>query len=566
MKSLFDPFNRGLNKPACLTIRENPCRARAVIENQIPMSFAAGVLLLLWVVASILLNGIALLHYWTKLRGLELVAYGAAAGVVLHGLLGCTIAAAPAVRWVFVAILFAATLLSAVYFAVRRVLPEFSLALSRPSKVSIALWFLSLVLSLRLLHVDVQYPEFLPDGPYVFKTPSVNVKIQYLTSLPVDNYIPFAVTEFFLRGVSFKKERPILPGNEVSNRTILMSLVALPFRAAIGTKYDHPDLGTYNYLGRDWPDISKLNTGNSFEQFVVVGMFLNSLMLLGVLLFCSSFGAGSVLPAATLLYVTNQYFIAQTVYTWPKALAGFFIILAWTSIRSGHSPVIVAALMALAWHSHPYAIAFAACAGLFYLSQWRREKSRVPSAILYGLVFGLVLAPWIIWTKFVLNIPSDLVMQNFSGPGTELAWGSLMSFGWIRLHNLFYLISSTMFTVYPFDFEAVLNAWQFSLPGVIGLVLIYPALAKCAELPRPHPWLWYGLLGPALLILGVFSLPALPVLHGYQPLLGVLLFFGVWWLSQHCTRKIFVGLLSLQLLLNLGFIFARGQITGVRLW
>ncbi len=33
MKPLFDPFNRGLNKPACLTIRENPCCARAVIEN-----------------------------------------------------------------------------------------------------------------------------------------------------------------------------------------------------------------------------------------------------------------------------------------------------------------------------------------------------------------------------------------------------------------------------------------------------------------------------------------------------------------------------------------------------
>ena len=52
------------------------------------MTFAAGFLLLLWVVASILVNGIALLHYWTKLRGLELLGYGAAAGVVLHALLG----------------------------------------------------------------------------------------------------------------------------------------------------------------------------------------------------------------------------------------------------------------------------------------------------------------------------------------------------------------------------------------------------------------------------------------------------------------------------------------------
>lgn len=528
------------------------------------MTFAAGFLLLLWVVGSILVNGIALLHYLTKLRGLDLVGYGAAAGVVLHALLGCAIAAAPAARWAFVGLLIALTLLSAVYFDVRRVLQEFSLALSTPSKVSLALWVLLLVLCLGLLHLDVRFPEPLPDGIYIFKTHTTNVKVQYLTSLPADNYIPFAVAEFLLRGISFKKERPILPGNEVSNRTILMSLAALPFRAALGAPLDRPQLGTYNYVGREWPDVSKLNTGDYFEQFAVVGLVLNSLMLLGLLVFCSSFVANSVLPLATLLYVTNPYFIGQTVFTWPKAMAGFFILLAWSSIRRGHGPVVVAALLALASHCHPYAIVFAGCSGLYYLTQWRRDKPRVPSVILYLLVFALILAPWIIWTRFVLHIPSDLVMQNFAGPGTEPAWASPMGFFWIRLHNLFYLICSTIFLVYPFDFRAVVNGWLVSLPGVIGLVMIYPALAQCAELPKPRPWLWYGLLGPALLILAIYSCPALLVLHGYQPLLGVLLFFGVWWLSRHCTRTICVGLVALQILLNLSLVLARGLMTGAR--
>lgn len=528
------------------------------------MTFAAGFLLLTWVVASILVNGIALLHYLTKLRGLELLGYGGAAGVVLHALFGWAIAAAPAVRWAFVGMLIALTLLSAVYFIVRRLLREFSLALSMPSKVSLALWILLLVLSLGLLHINVRFPEPLPDGIYIFKTHTTNVKVQYLTSLPADNYIPFAVAEFFLRGVSFRRERPILPGNEVSNRTILMSLVALPFRVTLGAPRNRPQLGTYNYGGRDWPDVSKLDTGNSFDQFAVVGLVLNSLMLLGLFVFFSSLGTNSVLPLAALLYVTNPYFIGQTVYTWPKALAGFFILLAWVSIRSGHGPLVVAALLAVAFHCHPYAIVFAGCTGLFYLRQWRREKSRVPSVVLYLLVFGLILAPWFIWTRFVLQIPSDLIAQNFAGPGTEPAWASPMGFLWIRLHNLFCLIWSIMFTVYPFDFTAVVNCWQVSLPGVVGIVMIYPALAQCAALPRPRPWLWYGLLGPALLILAIFSCPALPVLHGYQPLLGVLLFFGVWWLSQHCTRTIFVGLVSLQLLLNLGLVLTRGLITGAR--
>src|SRR4051812_428026 len=210
------------------------------------MTFAAGFLLLLWVVTSILGNGIALLHYSTKLRGLELFGYGAAAGVVLHGLLGWGIAAFPVARWIFVAALVALSVASAVYFIARRVVPEFSGTLSKPRKICLGLWLLLLLLGLGLLHLDVRLSEPLSDGIYIFKTPTTNVKVQYLTSLPADNIIPYAVAEFFLRGVSFKEERPILPGNEVSNRTILMSLVALPFRVALGAPNDHPHLGTYN--------------------------------------------------------------------------------------------------------------------------------------------------------------------------------------------------------------------------------------------------------------------------------------------------------------------------------
>jgi hypothetical protein len=526
------------------------------------MTFAAGSLLLLWVIASILLNGIALLHYLTKLRGLELLGYGAAAGVAWHALIGWAIAAAAAARWTFVAILIALTIVSAVYVIVRPVLQEFSVALSRPGKVALALWGLFLLLNLGLLHLDVQFPDPLPDGLYIFKTHTTNVKVQYLTGLPADNYIPFAVAEFFLRGVSFKKERPLLPLNEVSNRTILMSLVAMPFRVALGAPRDHPYLGAYSYVGRNWPDVSKLNTDGYFEQFAVVGLVLNSLLLLGLFVFCSSLGANSILPVATVLYVTNPYFIAQTVYTWPKALAGFFILLAWTSIRRGHSAAVVAALLALACHSHPYAIVFAGFVGLFYVTRWQRETSRTPPAVIYLLVLGLMVAPWIIWTRFLLHIPSDLVTQNFAGPGTEAAWASPVNFVWIRLQNLFDLTAAMIFAIRPFDFRTVLNYWLFCVPGVVGLVLIYPALAQCAALSKPWPWLWYGLLGPALSILAIYSCPALPVLHGYQPLLGVLLFFGVWWLFQRCTRGVFVSLVVLQLLFNLGLILARGLMTG----
>jgi hypothetical protein len=177
----------------------------------------------------------------------------------------------------------------------------------------------------------------------------------------------------------------------------------------------------------------------------------------------------------------------------------------------------------------------------------------------------MMIAPWIVWTRFLLHIPSDLITQNFAGPGTEAAWASPVNFVWIRVQNLFDLAGATIFAVRPFDFRGVLNYWLFCVPGVVGLVLIYPALAQCAALPKPRPWLWYGILGPALSILAIYSGSTLPVLHGYQALLGVLLFFGVWWLFQHCTRRVFVSLVAVQLLFNLGLVLARGLITGARL-
>jgi hypothetical protein len=530
------------------------------------MTFAAGFLLLIWVVGSILGNGIVLLHRLTKLRGFELVSYGAAAGVALHALFGLGIAAIPGARLFFIVILIALTLWSTVWLVVRRILPELFLTLSTATKIALALWGLFLVLNVGILNLQVHLPESLPDGPYIFKTPTTNVKIQYLTGMPADNYIPFAVGEFFLRGVSFTNVRPILPANEVSNRTILMSLVAMPFRVALGAPHDRPSLGTYNYIAATWPDVSKLNEGSYFEQFAVVGLVLNSLMLVGLFAFCASLGANAILPFATILYVTNHYFIVQTIYTWPKAFAGFFILLAWTSLRSAHLPAIVAILLALAYHCHPYAVVFAGCVGLFYLTQWIRGRMTLRSTATYVGVYALLLAPWFIWTQLMLRIPSDLIAQNFSGRGTEAAWASPINFIWIRLHNFFDLTGLRSLEFLPFDLASASIYWERSVPGILGLVLIVPSVAQCAKLPRPTPWLWYGLLGPAALILAIFSGPALAILHGYQALLGVLLFFGVWWLARHCNERIFATLVGLQLVLNVCLLWVHARKIGAHFW
>jgi len=217
-------------------------------------------LLLLWVALSILATGIALCRRFTRLQGIELVGYGAGAGVVVHGLFGLLIALDRHLRH-YVGILAIGCAACAVAYLIRcRIWRELAETLSRPLRVVLALWLLFLIFCVALPRIDIAWPAALPDGPYIFKTHTLNVKIQYLVALPVDNAIPHIVTEFFLRKISFKEEHPILPNNEVSNRTILMSLVALPFRAVLGwNQRAEGALGTYKYVGQEWPAVEKLN-------------------------------------------------------------------------------------------------------------------------------------------------------------------------------------------------------------------------------------------------------------------------------------------------------------------
>jgi hypothetical protein len=382
--------------------------------------------------------------------------------------------------------------------------------------------------------------------------------------LPADNCIPHTVTEFFLRDVSFKKEHPILPNNEVSNRTILMSLVALPFRAVLGWGQRREGaLGTYSYVGKDWPDVEKLNDDESINHSFIIGVFLNSLMLLGLLVLFSNFELPESLSAAVLLYITNPYFIGQTIFTWPKAMGAFFVLLCWNSARRNHDPWIVGVAAALAYHCHPVNLAIAAGPGLWYAIKAWREKSGFRPALEYGAVFLLAILPWLVWTRLVLQLPANLLAQNFSAEGTADLIGSPINFVWVRFHNIMVNFLPVSFIVYPFNLEGVLYYAMTCLPTAVGLFVCLPAFLECAERWKSERMLLlYGMLLPAAAILLVFSLPARTVLYGWQPMAGVLLFFGVHRLRRNFSSFTYRALVIAQLVCNLTVFVLRGFLVG----
>ena len=486
-----------------------------------------------------------------------MIGYGGGVGVVIHGLLGLIMGALPSVRLALVGLFLFLPLASLVYAWRRAVWSELFGQLSRKIRWSLSLWLLFLVLCVGIIDVDVTFPATLADGRYALKQHTLNVKIQYMTSLPCDNYIPYIVTEYLLRGISFKEERPILPANEVSKRTILMSLVALPFRAVLGVADAPKPLGKFRYVGRDWPDVEKLNQNGYFEQFLIVGILLNSLLLVGLVVLFSKLDAEKILVAGTLLCITNPYFLSQTIFTWPKAFAGFFILLAWNSLHSKHDPKLVALCAGLAYNCHPYAVAFAAPLALVYLWQWWNGRSGLRNFVGFAGVFLLSTLPWLLWTRGYLGIPSDLVAQNFAVPGGQ---GSIVDFVWIRLKNLFDLLTPRFFALYPFNAALVVDNYVTCLPGAVGLFIVGPALFQLTRFPVELRW---QIIVSVIAILLVFSTPSLPILHGYQPIVGTLIFLGLLRLREAVSSLAFRVFLVLQLLCNVGLIAMQAWVVGV---
>jgi hypothetical protein len=310
--------------------------------------------------------------------------------------------------------------------------------------------------------------------------------------------------------------------------------------------------------------VERLYTDAAYRQVLVAGIFLNGLLLLGLLVVFQERAADRVLlPCAAMLAFTNPYLLTQTVFIWPKELAGFFLLLAWRSLRLGHHPAVVAGCAALAYHSHPYAGVFVLGLGIWYARAAVVDRSSLRAVILFGVTFAVAVAPWFLWTRVLLDLPSNLLWQNVAGEGTVNALAAPVDFVWVRFRNLFVLGTPMMFGVYPFDAKETVHWAQTGFPGTVGVFLIVPAVIGALESARRRKYHWIAIAFPALFIVLLFSYMALPILHGYQAIVGALLFYGVVTLRRWLTPKWFWAVMLLQLMCNLALIAMRGFTAGV---
>jgi hypothetical protein len=412
------------------------------------------------------------------------------------------------------------------------------------------------MLALAMAWLPVRLPAELIDGPYVIKQDLPAVRVQHISgTLPIDNAIPHVVSEYLLRDIKFSNERPLMPGQEVSNRPIMVSILMLPWRAVIAMPpQQYEPLSRFSYVGQSWPDFSKLlNDSSSWAISVAIGTQLNALLLLiaGAWLVRQAKNDNKVTLLFSLLALSSPYVFIQTFYTWPKSLAGFFIILSYIAILRGLPIAISAVALGLAYWSHPYAIVYFICFTIWLFLCFDKSdvsylKITERKFFKFILIFILVVLPWFVWTRLVIRIPSDLVAQNLIQHGQ-----SWYDFIWVRVVNIYATFAPTYLQIYPLEASSIFRSMSVNFAGAVGLIPLILLIQRFSIDGKLNDNVIYPLIFPGILLVAVFSNLAVPALHGLQPLVVLGVASAVSCVPHSKISKFIYPFLIIQVVLNL---------------
>jgi hypothetical protein len=248
-------------------------------------------------------------------------------------------------------------------------------------------------------------------------------------------------------------------------------------------------------------------------------------------------------------------------------LAAFYLVSAVLFLLASGSPAIAGLLIGLAYLSHPYAIAFiiafAAATVLELVRQmvlpaWRPIMGLALSnrnLLTAWITIVLVILPWHLWTRLVLQIPSDLLSQNFGS--AENAW----SFVYPRLVNIatavlpLFLLPETWASG---ELRGTMLVNLVSALGVVPLLFLPWALLRTArELPLLAVWLCTV---SGLILVGVFGDIGLrPLLHGWQSVWPGLLTLTLLAMSRQFGPNAVLIACWTQLPMNLAYLIAYGH-------
>jgi len=445
----------------------------------------------------------------------------------------------------------------------------YKLSLNSRGIIYIGATYIFSVLLLILANTMISLGET-PDGAYVNKENINSVRIQRLAgNLPADNVLPFIAQEYLAKDLSFTENSPILPGQPVTNRPFLVSLLALPFRLVLlPIENETKVLPKFSYVGQDWPDYRILARNQlGYAAFMGVGVFLNASLLLAAGLFGLQIWREKKYDILLiLLFISSPFYIFQTIFLWPKSLAAFYILFGAHIYLKSRLAFASGLLLGLAYLSHPYAVGYFIVGLLFILGINFRDKIKgLKSAGQFSISFLITILPWVVWRDFIVNIPSNMVSQNLFVDG--MVW---QEFIWVRVVSVMRELLPVHFLANSFQYVNFYIEGSLNLVGAVGtLFFIGIILIPFSNLTnssaniksRGNSWVsnlkgvfLYSLISSVLLACS-FSFIGVPLVHGGQILPVICMMLGVYWLVGASRSANFLGWIQVAVNALLFFIY-----------
>ncbi len=211
-----------------------------------------------------------------------------------------------------------------------------------------------------------------------------------LSSLAIDNLIPYNVARYLLEGIPMA-DLPVVPDWSAGDRGPLAGLFVATFFSLLQLR----DLAAWDIAA----------PGLVFVYHVVLSV-LNGLAVVAVANISREvFGRRSA-AIALLLLLTTHFCFVNVLFSWPKFLVAYFFLTGLTFLIRPHSRIVAGAFLAAALLSHDSALfcVLGVFAAVIIQLLMRRRLDLLRQAAVLALCFSLLYAPWPLYKA--LRVPS----------------------------------------------------------------------------------------------------------------------------------------------------------------
>jgi hypothetical protein len=363
----------------------------------------------------------------------------------------------------------------------------------------------------------------------------LSVKVLNLAATSAnDNYIPYRQAQFFVNNSDPAKDSFINEwGVGFFQRTPLMGAVVAQYFNSFS---DRPP------IGYTWSSDSQ-DRDNTYVKFQIIAQILNSVFILPAFYLLIYFFKRKAAIMAILFIIPSQFFLYNSIFSWPKSLVAFFILLSWLLLtKKGKGYVLLAGVTSgFAYLTHDLAVLYIGASCIFLLSQ-----KRFKDTFIFGAAATIFAIPWIVISSVVYSKPSSFLYYPVSTSGIPQIENRsqiiqtfqrtpLIRLLKIRLESLYYLLSPYQLIYSEGGQTIERRVWAlglYSILGSVGVGLIIPMVFGVVKRIKDIR-LWILILVPVILSVVMIGWPkGLGSMHFAQVSVIMLTGLAAWWLGR----------------------------------